>query len=70
MDFSYYAQQKNGQHLFLKYPCEHEAFALINLVRVAPIHCANTIFELSRNRYDFFDKSYQEIVKQRQTDIN
>ena len=48
---------------FLKYPCENEASAMINLARIAPVHCANTIFEVMRNRYDFYDNSYDEIIK-------
>ena len=36
---------------------------MINLARVAPLHCSNTIYEVIRNRYDFYDNSYQEIIK-------
>jgi len=55
--------QKTGMQHFLKFPCEQEAFAMINLARVAPVHCANTVFEVLRNRYDFYDNTYQEIVR-------
>lgn len=55
---------------FLKYPCENEAFAMINLARVAPLHCANNIYEIMRNRYDFYDNSYQELVKADQQPLN
>ena len=40
---------------------------MINLARVAPLHCSNTIFEIIRNRYDFEVGAYQEIVKHKVT---
>ena len=42
--------------------CEREIFSFINLIRVAPIHSANTIFECVRNRYSLKDRTYQNIV--------
>ena len=49
-------------HKFLNNVSEHEIFSLINLVRVAPMHCANTIFESIRNRYNFKNRKYQNII--------
>jgi len=57
-DPEYFCGQTTGMQHFLKYPCEQEAFAMLNLARAAPVHCANTIFEVLRNRYDFYDNTY------------
>lgn len=37
---------------FLTSTPELEVFCFLNLVRCAPTHCANTVFEIMRNRYD------------------
>lgn len=43
---------------------------MINLLRIDPIHCCNTILEIMRNRYDQYDQSYSEIIKSVQTPLD
>ena len=69
-DDSYKIGQHTGLERYLQLPSERELFAFLNLVRVAPIHCANTVFEILRNRYDFHDHQYTEIVQTKVTDLN
>lgn len=61
-DDSYLPEQEIMTHKFLNNVSEHEIFSLINLVRVAPMHCVNTIFESVRNRYSYKDRRYENII--------
>lgn len=41
---------------------EREIFAVLNLLRMNPMHVVNSILEPMRNRYNFKDKTYHQIV--------
>jgi hypothetical protein len=55
-------EQEIMNHKFLNNVSEHEIFSFINLVRVAPMHCMNTIFESVRNRYNYKNRKYENII--------
>ena len=45
----------------IKDTAEEEIISLINLCRIAPIYCANMIFETIRNRVDTQSKTYIDL---------
>ena len=61
-DNSYLPEQEIMTHKYLNNVNKQEIFSFINLVRVAPMHCANTIFESVRNRYSYKDRKYENII--------